>query len=291
MKAKHSLLVLMTACTTGLFAQMTVSKSNAVFGPFFKMINTSQEVKIAPRLTVQTTVRTRPTTEFSFGRLGTIRFDGQDYTPFGKTTLSCVGNVSEFRIYKKDKGAFHGFYWGPYFTYTHFKLKSASVHATFHDNDGVAYYGDVSHVVRLNVTGGGFQIGTQGMYFKNHMAIDWTILGIGLGWMRFEGGLEAENTSDNFDFRNYPNDVANMQMGIERVFHFKRDIQPTSITIGAGLPFPIFRMGVSIGVGYGGSWHFGKKNKDKKNDDQQNNGSGSPQMPQQPQMPSGGNWR
>jgi hypothetical protein len=244
------------------FSQMMVSKGNVLLGPLFKVISTSQEVKVSPRVTTQTTVRIRPAAEFGFFGLGKIKVDGETYNPFGKTELSAAGNITEMRIYSKKKGAFHGFYFGPYFTYMHWKLKSASIRETFHDENNVEHYGDISQVIKLNVTGGGFEIGTQGMYFKDHFAVDWTILGVGFGALGFQGGIEATNTSDGFDLRNYPTDVANTQMGIEKFFHFTRTIDPMSVTIGAKIPFPMFRMGLSIGFGYGAAWHFGKKKKD-----------------------------
>lgn len=235
-----------------VIAQRTISKSNALFGPMFKTIGTSQEVKIAPRLTTQTTIRTRPASNFRLFGLGNINFEGKEYTPFGNTRLSGVGNITEFRIYGKEKGAFHGFYFGPYFSYMHYKLQSASVRAEFKDANGVSYFGDIRQVIKLNMTGGGFQIGTQGMYLKDHLAIDWTILGIGFGALGFSGGIEAENTSENFDFRNYTADLDNVELGIEKVFNFKRTVDAKSISIGARIPWPLFRMGLSIGFGYGG---------------------------------------
>jgi hypothetical protein len=250
MKLKNLTLLALTACSTLGFAQRTITKSNALFGPFFKTIYTIQEVKITPRMTVETSVKTRPPSNFKFFGLGKVNFDGQDYEPFGKTKLSAVGNVTEWRIYGKEKGAYHGFYFGPYFSYMHYKLQSAPVRADFKDANGVTYSGDVSQVIKLNMTGGGFQIGTQGMYLKDHLCIDWTIIGVGMGCLGFQGGVEAENTSDNFDFRNYPNDVANMKMGIEKVFKFKRTVDATSVTIGARIPWVMMRMGLSIGFGY-----------------------------------------
>jgi len=250
MKLKFFTLLALTGLTTSVVAQRTITKSNALFSPFFKTICTIQEVKVGPRMTVETTVKTRPATNFKFFGLGQVNIDGQDYTPFGKTKLSAVGNVTEWRIYGKEKGAYHGFYFGPYFSYTHYKLQSASVRGEFKDANGVSYFGDVSQVIKLNVTGGGFEIGTQGMYLKNHLCIDWTIMGVGMGCLGFQGGMEAENTSENFDFRNYPDDVASMKMGIEKVFHFKRTIDATSVTIGAKIPWVMMRMGLSIGFGY-----------------------------------------
>lgn len=244
------LLIAISAVSTHMFSQRMITKSNVLFGPFLKTIHTIQEVKIGPRISIQTTVKTRPATEFKFFKLGNINMEGTDYEHFGKTKLSAIGNITEFRVYSKKKGAFHGFYFGPYFSYTHYRLQSSSFRGEFHDADGIVYYADVSHSVRLNATGGGFQIGTQGMYFNNKMCIDWTIMGVGFGLLGFKGTIDAENTSGNFDFRNYDEDVQKVEMGIEKLFNFKRAINPTSISIGAKIPCIMMRMGLSMGFGY-----------------------------------------
>ncbi|HTL81810.1 MAG TPA: hypothetical protein VL651_08915 [Bacteroidia bacterium] len=262
---KKRLLFAVTALFTGCsfsYAQMTISKTNALFAPMFKMINTTQEVKLGKRLTTSTTVRTRPASNLNFFGLGTINVEGQNYTPFGRSKLSAIGNITELRIYGAKKGAFHGFYFGPYFTYTHYKLTSASIREAFHDANGVEYDGDIQQVIKLNIAGGGIECGTQGVYAKGHFCVDWTILGMGFGTLGFQGGIEASNTSENFDLRNYPDDVANTKMGIEKYFTFKRTIDATSVTIGAKIPFIVFRTGLSFGFGYGANWHIGHK-KDK----------------------------
>jgi hypothetical protein len=262
MKLKFFFLLFVSAglTITGV-AQRTITKSNVLFGPFVKTIHTIQEVKVAPRLTIQTTVKTRPATEFRFFNLGSINMEGKEYEHFGKTKLSAVGNVTEFRVYGKKKGAFHGFYFGPYFSYMHYRLQSSSFRGEFHDASDAVYYGDISHSVRLNSTSGGFQIGTQGMYFKNKFCIDWTIIGVGFGMMGFQGTIDAENTSNNFDFRNYEEDINKVEMGIEKIFNFRRTVSANSIEIGAKIPMVSMRMGLSIGFGYGRDLKIKKKEK------------------------------
>src|ERR1044071_3580035 len=125
MKLKiFSLLVASAALSTTGFAQLTITKSNILFGPMVKTIHTIQEVRVAPRLTMQTTVKTRPASNFGFFNLGSINMEGKEYEHFGSTKLSAAGNVTEFRVYSKKKGAFHGFYFGPYFSYMHYRLQS-----------------------------------------------------------------------------------------------------------------------------------------------------------------------
>jgi len=62
--------------------------------------------------------------------------DGTVYHPFNSAKFFAVGNVTEFRIYGKDKEPFQGFYWGPYFTYTYYKLTSGTYPGQFQDNAG-----------------------------------------------------------------------------------------------------------------------------------------------------------
>lgn len=244
-------------------AQRQVSKSNVLFGPFFKSIRTSQEIKIAPRLTTQTTAKVRPASTFRGFGIGKVEVEGQAYNPFSNTKLSTVGNSTEFRIYSRKKGAMRGFYFGPYFSYTFAKLTSGSVPGSFKDSNGVTYTADLQQVIKVNLTGGGFQIGTQAL-IKNRVAIDWTILGFGFGKFSLKGGVEATNTSENFDFRNYTEDVENVSFGIEKLFSLEKTVEKESITLGAKFPCPLLRMGLSVGFAYGG---MKKPSLPKKDDD------------------------
>lgn len=266
MKRPFTLLLLLAGWSTAGICQNNVSKNDVLPGPFFKMINTTQERKIGQRFSTVTTARVRPASTFK-GGFGVITVDGASYNPFANAKLSAVGNTTQFRIYGKKKGSMHGFYFGPYASYMHYKLESASVPGEFHDNNGVLYKADVKQIVKVNVIGGGLMMGVQG-FIKKRVAVDWTILGIGFGSLGIESGIEATNTSDNFDFRNYNDDVDKATFGVEKILPFKKTVEATTVTMGAKVPWPLLHMGVAIGFGYGGMKKL-------------------PSMPETPTVPSG----
>lgn len=253
MTLNRSFLMVLLLAATGVqvFGQRQVSKSNVLFGPFFKSIRTSQEVKVAPRLTTQTTAKVRPASTFHGFGAGRVEVEGQAYNPFSNTKLSTAGNSTEFRIYSRKKGAMRGFYFGPYFSYTFAKLTSGAVPASFKDSNGATHTADLQQVIKVNLTGGGLQMGTQAL-IKNRVCIDWTILGFGFGSFSLKGGVEATNMSSDFDFRNYTEDVNNVSFGIEKIFRLEKTVEKESITLGAKFPCPLLRMGVSVGFAYGG---------------------------------------
>jgi len=280
MNLKNYTLLLMLAASIGAHAQKQVSKSNVLIGPFFKTIHTGQEMKIGERFSTQTTAKVRPASSFG-GKRGTVEVsdgNGNTYNPFTGLKMSSVGNVTEFRIYGKEKGALRGFYWGPYASYNYFKLASDPVRADFQDENNVTYSGDVSQVVKVNVGGGGIQFGTQGVFLKDRLVVDWTILGVGFGMLKLSGGLEATNTSENFDFRNYDEDVDNISFGVDKLLKIEKTVEKESVVLSAKVPVPMFRMGLSVGFAYGKG--LKKKNKD--------GGSDAPAIPATP-TPGGDN--
>jgi len=66
----------------------------------------------------------------------------------------------------------------------------------------------------------------------------------------FKGGIDATNTSNNFDFRNYSADIDAATVGIDKYLPLKKTIDPQSVSLGAKMPIPMFRMGLSIGIAY-----------------------------------------
>ncbi|MBI3510863.1 MAG: hypothetical protein HY064_09365 [Bacteroidetes bacterium] len=249
MKHKFLFLLLFMMSGVSLFSQRNISKVNVLFGPFFKMYHVSQEMKLGDRISVETTVKARPPHSFHSGGLGVINTDSVPYDPFSSMRMFALGNVTEFRIYGKDKGALHGFYFGPYFSYTYFKLKSDPVPGKFHDSNGVEYDADVTQTVSIGITGVGLEIGVQG-FIKNKVAFDWTILGVGLGVFKLKTNIDATNTSNNFDFRNYTDDINKATFGIEKIIPFNKTIDTTSVSMVARAPWPLIETGLSIGFAY-----------------------------------------
>jgi hypothetical protein len=241
---------IITGISTLGFSQKNISKAGAFPGVIWKVFSVSQERQLTKRISTQTTVRAMPPIKFPLSGLTAASYKDQAYNPFSEAKLFGIGNVTEFRIYGKDKEkTMRGFYWGPYFTAMVYKLKSATYPAEFHDANNVVYTADIQHVVKLSTIGGGMQIGVQGM-IKDLVAFDWTILGIGFGSLGLSGGIEATNTSNNFDFRNYEEDVNKAVLGYDKYLPLKKTVEKESVGLGIKVPYPLFRMAISIGIAY-----------------------------------------
>ncbi|MBC7864231.1 MAG: hypothetical protein IAF38_14735 [Bacteroidia bacterium] len=225
-----------------------MSKSCVFPSPFFKTILTTQERVIGKRFSTVTTVKASPPHRFLGSFLNAFTHGDQTYNPFSSSKLSCIGNITEFRIYGKKKGGLHGFYFGPYTYANTYKLTAKSFPAEFHDDAGVLYKADLSEVIKVSTLGGGFEIGISGL-IKNIVNVDWTIFGIGLGSMKVSGEIEATNTSANFDFRNYDEDVQKTTLGI-KFLDKARTVEKERISMGVRVPWFLFRTSLSFGIAY-----------------------------------------
>lgn len=228
-----------------------ISKINLLGGPLFRIYGVSQEFKLSDRLSIQTMAKVMPpikTTKVPTG--GT--HDGTGYNPFTSAKLFSVGNVTEFRIYGKEKQAFRGVYWGPYFTYNYFKFQTASFRGEFEDKKTNTFHSaDVVQYMKLSNISGGLQVGVQGV-IKNLVVIDWTILGLSFGNVKLAGGIEASNPSSGFDFNNYEDDIKAASLGLEE-FQFldlQKTVEPTKVEFGFKVPCLFFRTNLAIGINY-----------------------------------------
>jgi hypothetical protein len=227
-----------------------VSKINLLPGPAFRYFGVSQEFKLTDRLSMQTMVKVMPPTKVSSKYAGGT-YDGTTYNPFSSAKLFAVGNVTELRIYGKEKETFRGFYWGPYFSYNYFKFQTTPYRASFTDQNNVNYQADVVQFMKLSQVGVGLEIGVQGV-IKNLVVIDWTILGLGFGSYKLTGGLEATNPSTGFDFRNYTEEIDNATLGLDNIPFFKveKTIEPQKVELGFKVPSIMLRTNLAIGINY-----------------------------------------
>jgi hypothetical protein len=226
-----------------------ISKINLLPGPVFHTFGVSQEFKLAERISIQTMVKLYPPMKVSkIPTSGT--YDGTTYNPFTSAKLFGIGNITEFRIYGKEKGAFRGFYWGPYFATNLYKFQTSTFRADFTDKKtNTVYSADVSQFMKLTTVSGGLEIGLQGL-IKNLVAFDWTILGISVGSAKLSGGIEASNTSANFDFNNYEDDIKQAALGLDKILPMTRTIEPQKVELGIRAIVPFFRTGIAIGINY-----------------------------------------
>ena len=231
----------------GFSQKKNVNKVNILFGPFYKMAHVSYEKPIGKRFSINTTVKVRPPSKIKASN--GVKYDSQTYNPFGNAKLSAAGNITEFRIYSKKKGPLKGFYFGPYLSAMFYKFQTAAFPATFKDDNNVEYKADVTQTFKINLIGGGLQMGAQWM-IKDVFVIDWNILGIGFASAKLSGGIEATNTSGNFDFRNYDNDIDKVTLGLDKFLPIKKEVDKTNIGLSVRGFSPIFKTGLFIGLAY-----------------------------------------
>lgn len=230
-------------------AQKNVTKINLLPGPAFLMFGVSQERAISERMSLQATFKYMPLVKFPASDYLGASYNGQTANPFANSKNTGMGAVLELRIYGEEKKALRGFYWGPYLTYNTFDVKSSTFPGQFKDDNGVTYSGDLQQNIKLSMMGGGLQIGIQKL-FKDKIALDWTILGIGVAAVNMNGTIIATNTSSNFDFRNYTKDINSATQGFEQYIPINKTVEPEKVSMSINSIAPVLRMGLAIGFGY-----------------------------------------
>lgn len=240
-----------TVLSSPVFSQKNVTKIGAFPGALTGMYTLSQERAINERMSIQTTFRFMPSRSNSFvDQSDNVTYQDEQYDPFKNPKLSGFGNFTELKIYKESNGALNGFYWGPYVHFTTYTVKSEKDYYEDYDSDGNLYYGDAQMTLKMSNIGLGLMIGTQKV-FGNGITLDWTILGLGFNSIGFKGVVEATNTSNNFDFRNYQEDFNEAEFEIEKYFPLTMTAEKERAVItSTRLPFVQFRMGLTIGFGY-----------------------------------------
>lgn len=245
--------LILAVATLGLTvnAQKNTTKIGSSTGFVSNMYGIAQERAISENMSIQTQFRFRPTTIFPINYLFFVTYNDVGYNPFVNPVITGWSNITELRIYGKDKGALKGFYWGPYLNYTSHKVVSDKIYAEFTDDDNVTYSGDVQQIMKLSNIGLGIQIGTQKVW-DGGFVLDWTILGVGFNSYTLLSEIIASNTSNNFDFRNYKSDVEEAYLSFEEYVPISVDLEKEKGIISSKVPFIHFRMGLSLGFGYGG---------------------------------------
>ena len=271
---KIGLLILLIISGSIISAQKNVSKlryspvpivgndvTKGTMELFNGAISFSQERKLNERMSLQATFRYLPTkTNGILDSITTVEYNDEDYKPWGAPTFSGLGAFFDLKIYGKEEGAMMGFYWGPYLHTMTYKLQSKRDYLEEYNSNGILFYGEAQTRYKMSNLGVGIQIGTQKIW-DNGLTLDWTILGIGLNGVLVSAEIDVENTSGNFDFRDYEDDITNdadffisnpsIEIEKESVkFSSKRYFTMSEFSKET-LPFINFRMGLSLGFGYG----------------------------------------
>lgn len=210
----------------------------------------AQERALNSRLSIQTAFKFSKK-DIDISDFSSASYADTSYNPFNNSTFSSWTNVTELRIYGKDK-VLKGFYFGPYLNYASRKVNTDPDFVSFTDEFGEVFFGDVQQIIGLSNIGLGFQIGTQKVW-DGGMVLDWTILGVGFNSYKASLKYDVTNTSGNFDFRDYTTDIEKAVLDIEEFgADVKYDVQKESVEASISRPFVHFRMALSIGFAYGG---------------------------------------
>lgn len=162
------------------------------------------ERKIGNKTSVALQVRTIPFAKLPLQSALDGAADAAD-VDFDKFKFGSFGIVPEFRYYLSKKGALHGFYVGPFVSYSNYKMELPITYAgTGGDKTGI-FNG------KLNAVTGGLQLGAQFSLGKN-VVLDWWILGPNYGsangTLTFLAGTPLTQSEQN-DLRTELEDLKN----------------------------------------------------------------------------------
>jgi hypothetical protein len=246
---KPLLIFVLTLVSFSIFPQKNASKASFFPESKYNMFGFAQERALSKRISVQTTFKFMPETKIEEAKYAAGSFKTEGSNPFSDTKVNAFGNVTELRIYSKKRGAMRGVYWGPYFSATAYNISTANYIARFKINYNYSYEAELQQSARVATAGGGLQFGLQGL-IKKRIAIDWTILGIGICSGSLNGRIQLVNAPEEVDLRNFPVDMGKSEFAFEKYYPLKKTVEAKSISVsGKGL-LPMLRTSLSIGIAY-----------------------------------------
>ncbi len=160
-----------------------------------KNISVQYERKIAKKTSVAVNVHTIPFGSLPFqSTFKSLANSTSTDVQFDQFKLGSFGVVPEIRFYVSKKGALHGFYIGPFFSYSTYKV-NLPINYSSNTKTGI-FDGN------LNATTGGLQFGSQFSLGK-HLTLDWWIFGPNYGSASGSLSFTASlSTSDQTDMSN-----------------------------------------------------------------------------------------
>lgn len=157
-----------------------------------KNFSVQYERQVGRKTSVALNVRTIPFGKLPLQNSFNDLVDNSD-VQYDQFKLGSFGLVPEFRYYLSRKGALHGFYVGPFFNYSNYKMNLPITYQNGATNKTGIFNG------KLNAYTGGIQFGTQFSLGKN-VVLDWWILGPNFGSARgtltFAGQLSTQEQAD-----------------------------------------------------------------------------------------------
>ena len=139
----------------------------------FKNISVQYERAMGKRTSLALNVRTIPFGKLPFQNTFKDITDNPDVR-YDQFQVGSFGIVPEFRYYVGKRGALHGFYIGPFVSYSNYKMDLPVTYTSGTTTKTGVFNG------KLNAVTGGLQLGAQFSLGKN-MVLDWWILGPNYG--------------------------------------------------------------------------------------------------------------
>ena len=136
-----------------------------------KNISLQYERKVGSRTSLATNIHFIPYSKLPFQSTFKNITDNTDVR-YDQFKLGSFGVVPEFRFYVGKKRALHGFYIGPFISYTNYKM---SLPIWYNNNTSTGIFDG-----KLNTVTGGLQFGVQFSLGKN-IILDWWIVGPNYG--------------------------------------------------------------------------------------------------------------
>ena len=139
----------------------------------FKNISLEYERAVGKKTSVAVNVHTIPFGKLPFQSTFKNLTDNSD-VKYDQFKLGTFGVVPQLRFYTGKKGALHGFYIGPFFTYNTYKINLPISYTSGTTTKTGIFDG------KLNAVTGGLQLGSQFSLGKN-VVLDWWIFGPNYG--------------------------------------------------------------------------------------------------------------
>lgn len=233
--------------TLNVFAQKQANDSSLSKGNIiklnlsalvFKNISVQYERKVGPKTTVALNVHTIPfgTIAFKKGLEDAIDDPSVD---LDKLKIGNFGFTPEFRYYVGKKGAFHGFYLGPFVNYNQYK---ADLPINYDNDTKTGVFSG-----KLNAFTFGLQLGAQWKLGKN-VYLDWWIIGPNYGSAKgdliFNGDL-----SDPQERQALEDELAELKEDVPLDVIKSYQVTSTGATINAKGPWAGLR-GLGINIGF-----------------------------------------
>ena len=170
----------------------------------FKNISVEYERQIGKKTSVLVNVHTIPFGSLPFQSTFKSLADSSD-VQYDLFKLGSFGIVPQFRFYVGKKGALHGFYIGPFFSYNSYKTSIPVKYTSGATTKNGIFDG------KLNTTTGGIQFGSQFSLGKN-VVLDWWIFGPNYGSASGTLSLataltQSEQDNLKIELENIKNDV------------------------------------------------------------------------------------